>query len=1022
MQVYCQASFYLAVKKHPLVEELFPFEARASCFNFLKEWCGYGQYSSMSNGRYNDMRVGENFKDNSTLKTAIEFQKSRLELITLETMTNLCCDTITKTITDVPERPVVISFDISGLVCWIDSLFSSNDERVCRLGTIALKGLLENNKENLQLYKDILIQYSLHNLDTRAATFYYTAVCESLLTMETFILPEDDVVSLGLSGLYNESSDIRSYSIDLLSAVETKSYNSSYTKVFKERLANDSKTVYKSTAKEISTIFAEIPSAEVRLKIFSLMCRSINYLKSELKQDILTLLVPWVHKFTLKSIEDTGTYMVLNNLFAMTVEHSNRYPMEIEQLWISLGKGNGFQNIHVALDYILTTSISFRNPVFVKRAKEVVLYLANVPGGLGVIDSFMINLEPKHMIPETSQSKTIPGIEEKYAYVANIWKLLGYRGKEIVFSKAQLSIIFMVNLLTIPNESMGTKVPLLLHICFSLIDHYVFIIQESAAKLLCDLIFGLVPTHQKSEETVAMIKDKTQIWTYDNLIKDKNGARSPKAMDTLVRNVVSLFSTFETLQRDWQNIALKWATTCPVRHVACRSFQVFRSLLTYLDKQMLRDMLHRLSNTISDENLEIQGFAMQILMTLNAVTAELSAAKLIDFPQMFWALVACLNSIHEQEFTEVLSSLNKFVSKIDLDSPDTVQCLIATFPSSWEGRFDGLQQTIMGGLRSSNSWDIALSFLDRLNLFKDSRIIANSESRVLFALLANLPRFLNSMDTKEFDNDIKTATQSLIFLANSNNQPSLARLVDSLAKNKFRSKKDFLSQVVSFISRTYFPDYSAQTLIFLMGLLFNKIDWVKRQTLQLMIHIVPLVDLNRPEFTGVGADLISPLLRLLLTEYELQTLEVLNCIRTVSGSKMDKDVLRISMGNRDAQAAYSRTATLFGIPEESGWSVPMPTMTAATTRHNVHAVFSTCSDSSSDDPVPREPDTMSDLVEFHADGGYVAAAIEANDTTSIVEDRDGSLSHMWAELDNLDTFFTTEAGNPESGLESKLAF
>ena len=181
--------------------------------------------------------------------------------------------------------------------------------------------------------------------------------------------------------------------------------------------------------------------------------------------------------------------------------------------------------------------------MFVKRAKEVVLYLANVPGGLGVIDSFMINLEPKHMIPETSQSKTIPGIEEKYAYVANIWKLLGYRGKEIVFSKAQLSIIFMVNLLTIPNESMGTKVPLLLHICFSLIDHYVFIIQESAAKLLCDLIFGLVPTHQKSEETVAMIKDKTQIWTYDNLIKDKNGARSPKAMDTLVRNVCLLYTS-----------------------------------------------------------------------------------------------------------------------------------------------------------------------------------------------------------------------------------------------------------------------------------------------------------------------------------------------------------------------------------------------------------------------------------------------------------------------------------------------
>ncbi|SCV05454.1 LANO_0H07844g1_1 [Lachancea nothofagi CBS 11611] len=1015
------SNYFLAVKKHPLVDELFPFEARASCFNFLKEWCGYGQDSTTSTERYHDMRENQSLRDRGTLSTAMEFQKTRLELIALEAMVNLCCDTITKTINEIPDSPIYISFDISGLVSWIDSLFNSHDERVRRLGTVALKGLLENNKQNYQLHNDTLMQYSLHNLDTRVATFYYTAVCDSLLRMESFILPEDDVVSLGLSGLYNESNEVRSFSIDILSAIETKNYKSSYTKVFKERLANDSKTVYKSTAKEISTIFAELPSGEVRLKIFSIMCRNINFLKSELKQDILTLLVPWVHKFTLKNIDDAGTFMVLNNLFAITVEHNNRYPMEIEQLWISLGKGNGFQNIHVALDYILSTSISSRNPKFVKSAKDVVLYLANVPGGMGVIDSFMINLEPKHMIPETSCARLEMPTGEKYAFVANVWKLLAYRGKEVVFSKAQLSIIYLVNLLTIPNDSMKNKVPLLLHICFSLIDHYVPIIHESAAKILSDLIFGLVPTHEKAEETVSLIKDRAQIWAYDNLVRDKNGARSPKAMDSLVRNVVSLFSTFENLQIDWQNIALKWATTCPVRHVACRSFQVFRSLLTFLDKQMLRDMLHRLSNTVSDDNPEIQGFAMQILMTLNAVTAELSPAKLIDFPQMFWALVACLSSVHEQEFVEVLSSLTKFVSKIDLDSPDTVQCLIATFPSSWEGRFDGLQQTIMGGLRSHNSWDIALGFLDRLNLFKDSRIIANSNSRVLFALLANLPRFLNAMDEEEFDSDIKKAAESLIVLANSNSQPSLARLVDSLSKNKFRSKKDFLSQVVSFISRVYFPDYSAQTLVFLMGLLFNKTDWVKTQTLQLLQHIVPLIDLSRPEFTGVGADLISPLLRLLLTEYESQALEVLNSVRNVSGSKMDKDVLRISMGNKDAKISYSRTATLFGIPEESGWSVPMPTMTAATTRHNVHAVFTTCSDNASDDPVQREPDNLADVVEFHADGGYAAATTaEINDTTSIVEDKDGSLSHMWAELDNLDTFFTTEAGLPEAEFESKM--
>ena len=295
---------------------------------------------------------------------------------------------------------------------------------------------------------------------------------------------------------------------------------------------------------------------------------------------------------------------------------------------------------------------------------------------------------------------------------------------------------------------------------------------------------------------MALIKNRQMLWAYENLTKE-SGARSPKSMDIVVRNIIIIFSEINSLQADWQRTALKWATTCSVRHIACRSFQIFRSLLTFLDQEMLRDMLHRLSNTISDENLDIQGFAMQILMTLNAITAELNAAKLIDFPQLFWSVVACLNSIHEQEFIEVLSALSKFVSKIDLDSPDTVQCLISTFPSNWEGKFDGLQQIIMIGLRSSNSWDISLQFLDRLNLLNDSKIIANKESRVLYALLANLPRFLKALDTNDINENIIHGADCLIALCNANNELSLARLIDSLVKNKFRSKKDFMSQIVT---------------------------------------------------------------------------------------------------------------------------------------------------------------------------------------------------------------------------------
>ncbi|CDH16934.1 probable Cell morphogenesis protein PAG1 [Zygosaccharomyces bailii ISA1307] len=999
-------SYYSAVRGLSNFDELFPFQARASCFNFLKEWCGYGEHAYIAEERYNTMiRSTANSRDHTAITAGIEFQKGRLQKIALETMVVLCSDTITKTLNDVPEMPIIVSFDITGLLSWIEALFNAEDESVKNLGISSLENLLEKNTRNRTLFREVAIQCAAHHKHPHVSVLYYITLCKTVLKMDDLILEEVELVSLGLYGIISDREDTRSYAVDLLSAVETKLHNSFYTKVFKERLASSSKTVYKSTAKEISSIFAELLSQELCLKIFSTLVGMMDSFTFQIKKDLLILMAPWVNKFTLKSIEELETFMVLSNLLYITIDLNNKLPMEVEQLWISLGKGNTFQNIHVSLEFIMSLSINHRNPHFVQHARDVVLYLGNVPGGIGLVDSLTSNLEPKTMIPIAKYDTAEVPENDKSYFIANIWEKLSYHGKSITFSKAHLSIIFLVNLLTNPSETLKGNVANLLHVSICLLDHYVPLIQESASKILCDLVFGFAPTHEKSEDTVELLRNKQNIWSYDSFMKDKNAVRSPKAMDLLIRNLLSIFSSISGLQIDWQKIALKWATTCSVRHITCRSFQVFRSLLTFLDQGMLRDMLHRLSNTIADANPDIQGFAMQILMTLNAITAELDPADLINFPQLFWSITACLNSIHEQEFIEVLSCFMKFISKIDLDSPDTVQCLIATFPSNWEGRFDGLQQIVMTGLRSANSADITWKFLDKLNLLKDSRIIANSDSRLLFALISNLPRFLNAMDRKDFTN-IQTSVEAMVNLSESKGQPSFSRLLNSLAKNKFRSKKDFLSQVVSFISRNYFPQYSAQTLVFLSGLLLNKTGWVKVQAMEILKYIFPLVDLKRPEFTGVGADLLSPLLRLLLTEYEANALEVLDCVPAVSGSKMDKDVLRISMGNKDVKNTNKVTTTLFGIPEDSGWSVPMPTMTAATTRHNVHAVFMTCATSASGEDSTEDMPTMDDIVEFHADADYGLGRTETNDSQSMLEEKEASLSHMWAELDNLDSFFT----------------
>lgn len=1013
--------YYNAIKEHPLADHLFPFEARTSCFNYLKEWCGYGDYVQNVEESYNIMvRNAVTEREKTTITTALEFQKPRMQMLVLEAMVALCSDPIVKLIPGDNNVPIIISFDTGGLMSWIESLFNSQNERVRKLGVTALENLLAKNKENEKLFKDVSIQCVSQRNSSSVSVLYYTTLCKSVLKLDNLILDEDELVSLGLYGLISDKEDIRIYAVDLLSVVETKLHDSSYTKVFKERLTSSSKSIYKSTAIEVSTIFAELLSPDLCLRIFSSLVRILELFGYETKRDLLILMKPWLNKFILKSIDDVDTHMILTNLFYITIDLNNDLPKEVEELWIALGKGNSFLNIHVCLEYIIYSCIGYANSEFVVQARDVVLYLTNVPGGICLLDNLMDLLEPKAIVPTSKRQFTEPpDLHSRYSFVGNISNRLKHNEKSVVFSKTQLSIIFLENLLSNPTESIKNRLPTLLHVCVCLLDHYIPLVQKCASKLIRNLVFGLVPTHAKSEEVVEFLRSKNQLWSYDNLVKDKKGAQSPKTMDLLVRNILSVFFEEEDFQTSWQRIALKWATLCPLRHVACRSFQIFRSLLSFLDEDMLRDMLHRLSNTISDSNPDIQGFSMQILMTLNAIMAELDATKLITFPQLFWSITACLSSIHEQEFVEVLSCLAKFISKIDLDSPDTVQCLIATFPSNWEGKFEGLQRIIMTGLRSSNSSELTWKLLDKLNNFNDSEIIADTESRLLFAFIANLPRLMNALDTKDF-NSIEPAVKSLIFLADNYQQPALSRLVDSLHKNKFRSKKDFISQAVGFIARNYFPKYSAETLVFFMGLLLNKSTWMKVQTMAILKYVFPLIDLKRPEFIGVGADLISPLLRLLLTRHETEALEVLDCVSNIPGSKMDREVLRISMGSKDPKNSEVITTTLFGIPDESGWSIPMPLLTATTTRHNVHSVFLSFTIESSDNTSIDNVNDMETVLEFDADVDYHLGTLDTEDSNSISEERDVSLSHMWAELDNLDSFFAKESENSQDSRKLHL--
>lgn len=580
----------------------------------------------------------------------------------------------------------------------------------------------------------------------------------------------------------------------------------------------------------------------------------------------------------------------------------------------------------------------------------------------------------------------------------------------------------MVSPVQVANE----HIPLLLQVILVLWDHYTPVVQDQAREMLVHLIHELVISKieddsaaidkRSIEDFVESVRqhDIKVVWNYD----DKNGkdmedssSKVPDSMEYVAGEVLKYFSlAYPGLREAWGRVALGWATSCPVRHLACRSFQLFRCILSSLDQQMLSDMLARLSNTISDEESDIQTFSMEILTTLRAIIEALAPQDLIQYPQLFWTTCACLDTIHEGEFMESLLMLDKFLDKLDLGDSTVLQILEDNCPDRWEGRFDGLANLTYKGVRSSLCVDRTLRILERLVVLPSSRIVGD-ESRLTYIVFANLPRFLRSFDPAAKQPGVRASAEVLARMADEQYQcPALSEALTAFSLKRYRQDKDFLSQVLSAIRSAFFPELEFGSLVFLLSLLTNKLDWMKTNTMEVLCLLLPEIDMRKPEIASKGPDLISPLLRLLQSEFCPQALRVLDFVinlnMTATAAPLDKHI-RMSMAgshsSKNYKKQFDKTQSLYGIPEDSGWCVPMPAHHSHLTRANVHAVFYTCGNLEEG----NVPETATPKIEFRQDEFPFSPVSDYRTATMTSEDTrgDSHIGELVMKLDSLDDFF-----------------
>jgi len=1017
------------------------FESRKSAFSLMEDWCGFSPNQNQIRAREDTMRqsvidqqsVGEAGK----VTAAMEIEKRNLRTAALSAMAALCGGPITIT----TESGVVLQFNPGRLLAWIEAIFNSGSDRMNLIGRRALQNLIIHNIEHTYLLEHSIARCYLAEIP-KVLESYFDVLTQVLLDHVDYPSPTWKVLGLCLFTLGNDESEIRSKSAHVLRTLDERqqqqSGRSSRVQDFDISISDKTKVVYKLAQFEISKRLSK-QHTDLAFHIFSEFTLYFKDMHPASQRNVVAVILPWIQSIELKVDPNGGptahSYVLLANLLEITIKASGALHNEVQALWQALATGPHAGNVRVILDFITSLCLERREQNFVEYAKQIVVFLSSTPGAK-VVDFLLLQITPKAMVPNEKREIVPPPPDVALLpYCADLAEALPGGQKQAGFSLGQLSLILLVDLMVSPVHLTQEDVPVLLQVVTVLWDHYTPLVQEQAREMLVHLIHELVisalddqtpaAARKSIEDLIDLIRrhDRAVVWNYE----DSNGKvddrdKVPPSMEFLAAEVVKTFEiTFPGIKEQWGRLSLTWATSCPVRHLACRSFQIFRCVLASLDQAMLGSMLVRLSNTIADEDGEIQTFSMEILTTLKTLIIKLDAEKLLSFPQLFWTTCACLESINEREFLEAVEMLNEYLVKVDFQSDKVRRMLLDGQPSRWDGPFDGLQPLLYKGLRSSLCIEPSVNLIGKLVQLPSDSLVGD-DSRHFFAVLANLPAFLRYMEASPKDRDEKVlqAAEILLTVSEAEGYTSLAEVLDGFVSQRYRSSQDFLVQIFGAFREYFLPQLEFSMITFFMGMLTNSHSWVKVKTMQILRTALPEVDMKKTEMWGYGCDLVSPLLRLLQTDFCMEALKVLDKCMGMPAAPNDKQHLRMSMivnMSKSIRKEYERTQSLFGIPDPSGsgWAISMPAKKTDSTRANIHAAFYMCQ--SVEGGVATDA-TPTPEVEFHADDEFAYGYFPVPDRTETMMSDDmraeSTTGDLVTKLDSLDDFFDDLSTSPPS--------
>ncbi|XP_030217243.1 protein furry homolog isoform X3 [Gadus morhua] len=117
------------------------------------------------------------------------------------------------------------------------------------------------------------------------------------------------------------------------------------------------------------------------------------------------------------------------------------------------------------------------------------------------------------------------------------------------------------------------------------------------------------------------------LWVHEDITPKNPNSKSSEQLTNFLRHVISVFKESTSdfhLEQQLSDVALQTALCSSSRHYAGRSFQVFRALKQPINAHAVSDLLSRLVEVVGEHGDEVQGYVMEVLLTLESVVVNLA--------------------------------------------------------------------------------------------------------------------------------------------------------------------------------------------------------------------------------------------------------------------------------------------------------------------------------------------------------------------------------------------------------------